>query len=52
MHPRVLVLMGPLLAHGPFLLCQMEIVPLISAFSLWWLLWPRKIVLKGKGKQS
>jgi len=38
-----------LLAHGPFLICQLEIVPLLSAFSLWWLLWPqKKFTSKGK----
>jgi hypothetical protein len=32
-----------LLSHGTFLLCPLEIVPILSGLSLWWLLWPRKI---------
>jgi hypothetical protein len=33
-----------MIAHGQFLLCPMEIAPILSALSLWWLLWPSKKV--------
>lgn len=31
-----------LLAHGPLFLCPLEIAPIFTGLSLWWLLWPRK----------